>query len=230
MEQQEYSHKPLDIKNLVNNSATLFKNNFKLLFLLGIIGSIPISLSEYINVNYEGTLFSTASYVIAYLIFGWTMMSLTYASWKLLNDENVNIQESLSSVSNSFFRFILSMILYFLLLFVGLILLILPGLYLGTIFSFCYIPIILEHKNVIEGFKISKNLIKGYFWVILLIGIIVVAVSIVFYIISGLLGGVTKEVLYGLFCAISVPYLTILEVSIYKKLKTIKQIGSSTDV
>jgi len=77
---------------------------------------------------------------------------------------------------------------------------------------------------VIEGFKISKNLIKGYFWVILLIGIVVLVVSCVVYVIFGFLGSVMREVFYGLFCAISVPYLAVLEVSFYKELKAIKQI------
>lgn len=152
-------------------------------------------------------------------------MSLTYVAGKLLNGEDVDIKESLLSVSSLFLRFMLSMTLYLFLLFGGLIIFIIPGLYFGTIFCFSYIPIILERKGVIEGFKISKNLIKGYFWVMLLLGLVVVASSVLVYFISTLLGGVMKEVLYGLFCAISAPYLIILEVSFFNKLKVINKVS-----
>ncbi len=223
MKNQEFNYKPLEVKQLVNNSLTLYKNNFKYLFLLGVIGGIGFSINEYIRFFYKGALIGGVSSVIANLLFGWTVIMLVLASWKLLNDEKISIQESLSSASNSFIQFILSQILYFLLVIVGFILLIVPGLYLGTIFTFACIPIVLEQKNVIEGFKISKNLIKGYFWVILLIGISVMAISGAVYFISGLFGSLMKVLLYGIFTALIVPYLSILEVSIYKEIKAIKQ-------
>lgn len=55
----EIQKEPLMVGKLVKNSAILFKNNFKLLFLLGIIGSIPFSISAIINVSYKGSLFDS---------------------------------------------------------------------------------------------------------------------------------------------------------------------------
>ena len=57
----------------------------------------------------------------------------------------------------------------FLISIVGLLLLFIPGIYLGTIFMLAGIVLVLEDTAFFESFKRSKSLIQGHFWSVVLL-------------------------------------------------------------
>lgn len=221
MIEQNTVNRPIEINRIINESIKIFKKNFVLLSVLGLLSNSFYIFNDLFIQKDETTLVGGAVFLISFIIFSYFMMSLTYTSSKLLHGENVNLQESFVNVRGSFVYFFISLILYLLLAIGGLILLIIPGIYLGTVFTFSYIPIVLEKKGIIEGFKISKNLVKGNFWIIFFILVSIITLSVVFYWLARFTGHFSN-ILYDLFCVFVVPFITIFEVAIYSRLKEIK--------
>ena len=70
---------------------------------------------------------------------------------------------------------------------IGFILLIVPGLYLTTIFIFADIAVVLENKKYMDAFHRSMDLVKGCFWQVFLFLLSLVSLSLIPFALSQLL-------------------------------------------
>lgn len=60
----------------------------------------------------------------------------------------------------------------------GAILLILPGIYLSIVYGFAEYSVVLENMEILNALKTSRQIIKQYFWEVVLIGVLMCAVLI----------------------------------------------------
>lgn len=117
------------------------------------------------------------------------------ASWRSLYTEH-----------GKAWRYILATILYGLMVVVGLILLVVPGIYLAVKFQFYAYFIVDKNMGVIESLKHSSKITKGSIMNLFLFGLICVAL--------GLLGLLA----FGVGLLVVVPVLSVASTHIYRKL------------
>ena len=111
---------------------------------------------------------------------------------------------------------------------VGLLLLIVPGLYLLTIWSVLIPAIVLEGRPAMEAFGRSRELVSGHGWqafgVIVLGFLILLAVSIVISLLlfwlEGALGAFIRNVVTN---TITVPFVALALTVMYFRLKALKE-------
>jgi hypothetical protein len=111
---------------------------------------------------------------------------------------------------------------------VGLVLLIVPGLYLLTIWSVLIPVIVLERRRVMEAFGRSRELVSGYGWsafgVIVLCFLILIGVSIVVAILTFWIGGAFGEYVRSVISnTIGIPFLALALTNMYFRLRAVKE-------
>jgi hypothetical protein len=111
---------------------------------------------------------------------------------------------------------------------VGLILLIVPGLYLMTIWSLLIPVIVLERRRVMDAFGRSRELVSGNGWnvfgVIVISILILIAVSIVVRILTFWLGGDFGEFVRNVVTnTIGLPFLALALTNMYFRLLALRE-------
>jgi hypothetical protein len=77
---------------------------------------------------------------------------------------------------------------------IGFVLIIVPGLYLATIWSVVIPAIVLEKRGVMESFGRSRDLVRGYGWVVFGVIVVTIVISIVASIVLALVfSGLSSE-------------------------------------
>jgi hypothetical protein len=110
----------------------------------------------------------------------------------------------------------------------GLLLLIVPGLYLLTIWSVLIPVIVLERRGVMEAFGRSRELVSGFGWnafgVIVLCFLILLGISIVVEIATFWLGGALGEYVRNVISnTIGIPFVALALTNMYFRLRAQKE-------
>jgi hypothetical protein len=111
---------------------------------------------------------------------------------------------------------------------VGLVALIIPGLYLLTIWSLLIPVIVLERRRVMEAFGRSRELVSGNGWnvfgVIAISFLILIGVSIVVAIATFWVGGAFGEYVRSVISnTIGIPFLALALTNMYFRLRALKE-------
>lgn len=169
--------RPLDLGGLLDETFDLYKKNFVLFLGISGIVLIPASIIE--------NLFSTTTYKNgqhAFLILPLTYL-VTAATAKAVSERylerTATIVGSYQSVMRRIFPFIMTMLLATIIIWVGVLLLIVPGIIFAVWYAFIPSVFVLEGKTWASGRNRSKELAKGEANRILTIGIVTGLISIV---------------------------------------------------
>ncbi len=110
---------------------------------------------------------------------------------------------------------------------IGLILLIVPGLFLATIWAVVAPVTVLERPGILAAFSRSRALVKGDGWqvfgVIVMFILIFLAIGIVFGILGALLGDVGEVILGYLGSVITAPLVALAAAVLYFELRVRKE-------
>jgi hypothetical protein len=110
---------------------------------------------------------------------------------------------------------------------IGLVLLIIPGLFLVTIWAVVAPVTVLERPGVFSAFSRSRELVKGDGWqvfgVIVMFILIFLAIGIVFGIIGAILGDVGEVVLSYAGSVITAPLVALAAAVLYFELRVLKE-------
>lgn len=108
----------------------------------------------------------------------------------------------------------------------GLILLIVPGLFLATILAVVAPVIVVERKGVFESFGRSRELVRGNGWqvlaVILIFFLILLVVGLVFGVIGAIAGGVGRVIMEFVGSVIAAPLIALAASVLYFNLRGAK--------
>lgn len=85
-------------------------------------------------------------------------------------------------------------ILLTIMLVIGTLLLVIPGIYLWGVFQLAVIPPVLERAGVLESFGISQRLVKGNWWRVFLIIVVAFCVLMVLSVVVGVIAGVIAAI------------------------------------
>jgi len=106
--------------------------------------------------------------IVAFIVIGiWTQTAI-YESVKMaVKGEPLNIRKTFKVGWRKSWKFFLVGLLNMLIVFLGLILFIIPGIIFAVWFSFSRFVLINEGQGVIASLKRSKELVRGRFWPVL---------------------------------------------------------------
>lgn len=89
--------------------------------------------------------------------------------------------------------------LYGIALFIGFVLVIIPGIIIGVYWAFGAIATVVDRKGPIEGLKYSWAIVRGHWWRTFLLGIVAMLIAVVLYVVIGFVVGlVAAAVAVGL--------------------------------
>ncbi len=136
----------------------------------------------------------------------------------IINDLNGKEPElfDLFTAGDVYLNFLIASILYGLIVGIGTILLIIPGIILGIMFQFYKYAIVDKKLGIIESLNYSKDLTSGYRWTIFGIDIVLILINV---------AGALLLVVGLLF---TIPLTLITEALMYKKLSSVME-GIETD-
>jgi hypothetical protein len=116
---------------------------------------------------------------------------------------------------------------------VGFVLIIVPGLYLLTIWSLIVPAIVLEKVGAMESFGRSRELVRGYGWTVFGVIIITIVINIVAGIVlslvfSGLSNGLSRYLGNVIANTLIAPFVAATWTCMYFQLKQLKSAAEST--
>ena len=125
---------------------------------------------------------------------------------RLYDNDKIGSYDFLSFSTPLFFKFLLGYILYSVLVIIGFILLIVPGIYLAIKYQYVQYLIVDKNMDVIDAFKESGKMTDGHKWNLFLL--------LLLFVVIAFLGAMALGV--GLLVAI--PIIIVAQAYVYKKL------------
>lgn len=162
------SQKSIKTEEILKQSFFLYKENFYLFIGIAILGCAFALLHGILFPYVPHTRYTTGSFIIksaSFFVRIWADIALiTAVSSRYLNNEttirkcffNVNVK-------GKYWNFIVATFGYVFAVIGGSLLFLIPGIYLGTIYSLAPIAVVLEKKGI-KPFELSKVFVKGSFW------------------------------------------------------------------
>ena len=151
-----------------------------------------------------GTLVS--SFVSIYLTIGVIKIYL-----QLIDNKKIQYQDLFNVQADEYIHYLLASIVYGLIVVLGIIALIIPGIYFGLKYQYYSYLIIDKHLSVMDSVKESGNITKGHITQLFLFSLVIILLSFL-----GLLA-----LLVGIF--VVSPIVGIAQASVYRKLAAAKK-------
>lgn len=107
-------------------------------------------------------------YLVNVILSIWMSGTVIHYGYHYLNRQRVSLVQSLQLSLRKIEQLILSGLMYLGLVFFGMILLLIPGLYMFVQFSFFPCTIVIENCTAKEGINRSSDLVRGYWWSVFL--------------------------------------------------------------
>ncbi len=190
---------PIYVPLLVITSPNL---TLELLNSIGLFGSKQVVL-DVIYLFFITPLLSGASFFYTY---------------RSLSGNAVNVEEAFKQANRNIVQLIVGCFLYIAIFYTGLILLIIPGIYLGYRLVFVLYAIALENSLAIEGLSSSWKLTKGHWWLIFRCGIPIILVIFLIYPTGK---SILVQIVSGIIQFLIMPFIEINFVLLYMRLKDI---------
>lgn len=186
----------MSIGIVLDEAWTLFMRFFLRFFVIALVVFATINLLyalvvSAISADNDGAAFALAILALATVVVGmtWLQGAFVYAVQDARDGTfDASIGEVFSRVSSSIAPLILAGLLAGLGIAFGFVLLVLPGLFLLTIWAVIAPVIVVEKRRALESFGRSRELVRGHGWTVF--GIVLI---------TGLLSGVATTVLQAAF-------------------------------
>jgi hypothetical protein len=151
---------------------------------------------------------------VSIFILPWSGIALIIAASNRYLNNKITLEECFLKAKGIYWRFIGVILMYSLFYWAGLLLFVIPGIYLGIIFLLAFVAVVLEKKDV-DPFKISRALIKGSFWKVFLISLLL-SIMLLFCL---YLAVYLDKILAETFIIIFSPFSWVVTVLLYYRLK-----------
>ncbi len=188
---------------------TIDNLGFFIVYLI-ILFAIEFFFSLFIDI-FEETKFYSLYIIFNLGSFVVTIVSSIFAvkiGLRLYDNEKIGSYDFLVFNTSTFFKFLLAYILYTIMVVVGFILLIVPGIYLAIKYQFFQFLIIDEDMDVIESFKESGRITEGSKWNLFFFVLLLILIVIIGFL----------ALIVGIFVAL--PVIMVAWAYVYKKLSS----------
>lgn len=158
---------------------SLMRKHFWMLILIIFVGGAidtPMWFIQQGQVSEAGYQFSMNLFGVIQVVYYFAIASvfsygIVYVFLKAVRKQDIVFEETISGFK-TYSRAVLSRLLLFLIVGLGAVLLIVPGVFLACRLSFVPYLIMDKKHGVVESIKISFYMTKGYFWTIFGMGIL----------------------------------------------------------
>lgn len=227
---------------------TWFAANWKKLVLIVLVGLAPSIVSTIFIIfaspalDFTWSVYHVAS--IGLLGLGWLIISIIFAIYSSLatylyilrDDPAMSVTDAFQAANGRVGAYFSVTVLVGLMVLLGIILLIVPGIYFGVIYAFALVIVLQEKKTASEAMKESKRLVRGYWWAMFgrfaLYGIVVWAAMLLLGMAEGVLAGTSgadsmyRQLLEHVFSIgtslVTTPLSVIFTVVLYRNLKKLQ--------
>jgi len=229
------SKQPLiEMGALFSKSWEIYKENFWRLVgvfvwpnLLAVIGGIIIGIVSLIAVGSAVAGFIPlllSAGVIGIIIYIIVLLGAALGAAALLyliihRAEKIGVIDCYKKALSLFFPYLLIYIMFWLVILVGSIFLIIPGIIFYIYLNFSFFVLVEEGTKGVKALSRSKKLVKGYWWQVFLREIVIMIVLFV----SAWVIGQIPVIGFSLGLVLATPFVLIFSYLIYKDLKRIKQ-------
>jgi len=221
--------KIIDIKAIFLKAFVLYRESLSLLMSLGLIYAISTECGQ---VFFKGALAQAPGmlFLVNMFISAFVSIALIYAASEIYQGRVLDLNGAFAPVKGKYWNYVTVSIGFFVVVLSGILCFVIPGAYLGTIFVFADLLVVLENKALLEAFKRSKELVWGYFWQVFLFSMITAC----FLVIPGLILGAFRfnglnigRILQMCSMVFIIPYITMVQVGLYYRMKEIKNRDTS---
>lgn len=164
------------------------------------------------------------AYIVMALLSGIVNVFMSIAIILAIQNNTLTVMESYKQSMPFFLRYIGLSIVMSVLLFLGFLILIIPGIILSVWFAFSTFVLVVERASIIDSLKKSREYVRGRWWAvfgrILLLGLVMLVISMI---ISGLLVampfGILATALVAAFTMLLAPFAVAYMYLMYQDLK-----------
>jgi hypothetical protein len=219
----------LQAGTVIGRAWDLYKAHWRHLVPIALVVYILVSLLELLLVALLGWIGLAAALFIAVAGIFWIQGALVVAVDDIRDGRaDLGVSETISRIRGRLNTLTLAGLLAVLGVTIGLILLIVPGLFLLTIWLLIVPAIMLEGHGVLSSFGRSRELVEGYGWsvfgVIVLTALIWIGVAIGFGILGAALdNGLASLVLDIASQGLIAPFIALAWTLTYYELRTLKE-------
>jgi hypothetical protein len=227
----------LGVWNTIGEAMLFMKDNYALLLAISLASVAVQALLNLLPVKEIPVLGLVAFVGIFAGIFIslWANAAIVIAMGNLYYGKKVSFAESFNAAMPKIWAYVVNNILMFVLVAIGTVVFIIPGLYISVIYSFVAIAVLLEDDKKVSPFKISAALVKRYFWAVtvysLAVGVtmapLMAACVAGAFLLAGnikvLTGNPILMTVFYLIQALFMPYMCAANFMLYVKLKEIKK-------
>jgi uncharacterized membrane protein len=187
------------IGDVFSKTATLLSRNFLIFFVVALVASLPRLLWAGMEVQ-TGGIFPWGRFFGGFALFlilnTLAQAVIVYGAFQVMRGRPVNLGECLRVGFSRFFPIIGLIICAYLAIWIGLILLIVPGIILGIMWYVGTPVCVVEQKGPLASLGRSSELTKGHRWKIFgMVLLLIIVAAIVGGIIVALLGLTGSSVL-----------------------------------
>lgn len=187
----------------MKNNLGFFIVYLVIIFMIeGFFGFFATSFAE--SLPSLSLLFNLGSWIVSIV----SSIFIVKIGLRLYENLNIGSLDFLPFSSSLFFKFLLGYILYTVVVIVGFILLIVPGIYLAIKYQYVQYLIVDKNLDVFEAFKESGKMTDGHKWNLFLLVLLFLGITIL---------GVMA---LGIGLLISIPILIVAQAYVYKKLSS----------
>jgi len=186
--------RPMGLGDLLDSTFALYRENFALFAGIVAVITIPVTLIDLVLALFTGAAVLQIIDTVLSLIFNvLSEGALALAVSRRYLGQTISIEQAYAAIGMATFTtLVVVSILYGLAVVVGLVFLLVPGIYLGVRFLFVSQAVVIERASVGEAFRRSTALVRGSWWRVFAIGIVLyILVGILTILGSGLAQAVT---------------------------------------
>lgn len=187
---------------LIQASWNLFQENWKLFLGIFIVPGLVGTLFDYLTASdYKAEMFMReyplpfAALLVTFLVL---LIFMNIAMYKAVSaPKETTVQSAYRFAKKYFLQYVLLSIMVGIVVTLGFVALIIPGIILAVWFGFAYAVLIFEDKTGIDAMKASKAYVKGRWFEIFIRVIALIVFMILLSIATGIVGYVLARLLPG---------------------------------
>jgi hypothetical protein len=155
------AREPIRFGRILQQAMLVLRANFIQFYLVGLAVGIPTLVLSYVMP--PDSPFTTSG-IVESILAQVATAAITYGSFKYLRRQSTNAWNCLQYAGQKFGRIVGLAIVSGLLIFIGMLLLIVPGLVLATMFAVAMPVLLIEDLSISDCLKRSAALTLGYRW------------------------------------------------------------------
>jgi len=215
---------PIILSQIFKKAYQTYKNSFQIFISISLVYGILSELGGIMLKTLEMSPKETAFYnsIINVLLACWASVALIYSSSRIYHKKTITLNEVFAVAKRKYWAYVVIYISLLAVMGLGFMMLIIPGLYIATIFIFADLLVVLENARFNNAFRISAQMVKNYFWKVFTYLMVIVCISIIPELCHQLLLSLNPKFAAGIHKAVSVlimPYLMIAQVGLYHQIK-----------